>query len=553
MQRVVGKIKRSFSAGGLPRGKDRKVNQVLGARLIQAVQDKDIDKVQSLLGNPECDPSFEDVKGRTPLHYAAEMGDLAIVKILSSQQDIDVNAADANFATAFMEAQAHGHTEVADYLKAQGAFDSEKFIKKSGPELQHHNRGRRSGSIPPKSPRRRGATDDPEDEGMETGDVVDHTVLKKIALAVAMPFIVLLLMQGSWFFVWFVGLSTAWFALVMAFLVTELSIRPPWYHPHPGTSELSNKGIPPYWQGIYTNPKYDFDLDYDEVEFESDSYTLRGWWIPNSGAEKCLIFVHGGGRDRRAWLRHIEMFHKQSGYACLLFDFREHGASDGAGRGFTYGVCESRDVRSAARYVRKQFDMKRVVVVGTSVGGSSVILAAAGCPDIDCVVSENPVSHASALQDHHLGVAVQTYLGSTPAIDYMMAGFAKIAAFILRVRIGYFSNEAIDVITLLEQPIFLMHGTGDEVVPVHHAEDLFASATQPKELWLAPDAFHCGLYNRYPEEFQKRVLGFLSKHMEGDGGSNRSIGLAVGATAGGGGGGGGGESPGLVADGVGCE
>ena len=38
----------------------------------------------------------------------------------------------------------------------------------------------------------------------------------------------------------------------------------------------------------------------------------------------CVVCVHGGGRDRRAFLRHIPLFVKR-GIPVLLFDFREHG------------------------------------------------------------------------------------------------------------------------------------------------------------------------------------------------------------------------------------
>ena len=510
ISRIAKNLRRSFSAENL---REPKRDPALGQRLLTAAKENDVEVIRALLLNPECDPSAEDHMGRTALHYTAAAGNMECVALLVAQQDADINASDNFFSTAFMEATQNGHSEVGDFLKHHGALDSAKFIKKSGPELQHHNhiRHRRRSSVPPQSPKKR----DSEDEGMETGDVVDQTVLKKIALAAFMPFVVLLLMQGSWFLICFFGASTLWFVLVLAFLVTELSIHPPWYRPTPGAKELSKKGLPPYWQGIYTNPKYDLDIDFENITFKSDDYTLRGWWIPGKQAsKKCLIFVHGGGRDRRAWLRHVEMFHKQDEYSLLLFDFREHGSSDGTGRGFCYGVSESRDVRAAARWVRKEYGMQKVAVLGTSVGGSSAILATQGCPDIDCVVSENPVSHASSLQDHHLGVAVQTYLGNSQITNFTFLMFAKIASFLLRLRIGYFANEAIDVIPSLGQPILIMHGTGDEVVPTYHSEDLFAAAREPKELWLAPDAFHCGLYNRFPEEFQSRVMGFLTKYMQ---------------------------------------
>ena len=535
VKHVAGGLKRSWSADAMAEAKRVAKDPALGARLMQAAEEEDVAVVTVLLQNPMCDAAHEDERGSTALHRAARTGNMKVVELLMEQYAVDVNATDRTLATPFIEAEKAGHAEVAAYLKSHGALDSVKFIEKSGYEHQNHrtlskrrttSRGGRSLS----SLRRpaREEEKDAFDNGMETGDVVDHSVLKKVALAAFMPFLALLLMQGSWFVFLFVVLSTLWFLCVVAFLVTELSIRPPWYHPHPGSTELSTVGLPEYWGGIVTNPKYDLELDYENVEFQSDSYTLRGWWVPNKESSACIVFIHGGGRDRRAWLRHVEMFHRE-GYNCLLFDLREHGASDGAGRGFSYGVQESRDVRQAAKWVRAERQMSRVAVVGTSVGGSSVILAAHGCEHIDVVLSENPITHASALQDHHLGVAVKTYLGSSSMITIFFHVFAKLAASILAFRIGLFSKEAITVIPELTQPIFLMHGTGDEVVPHHHSEELFAKATEPKELWMAPDAFHCGLYNRYPDEFCQRTASFLRRYLLVDGSGGGGVdGLARG-------------------------
>lgn len=134
------------------------------------------------------------------------------------------------------------------------------------------------------------------------------------------------------------------------------------------------------------------------MEFET-SYgaKLRGWFVPappnvthhNIG----ICFVHGGGRDRRAFLRHVPLVHYQ-GYDCLLFDFSEHGMSDGSGVGFSYGIREKDDVRFAVKWLKEAKGLKKVVVIGTSVGASSAIMAAAEDLSIDAVIAENPVACA---------------------------------------------------------------------------------------------------------------------------------------------------------------
>jgi pimeloyl-ACP methyl ester carboxylesterase len=76
--------------------------------------------------------------------------------------------------------------------------------------------------------------------------------------------------------------------------------------------------------------QYNLNIDYEDVEFTNPAgLVLRGWFVPASPkavrtTRLGMVCVHGGGRDRRAWLRHVPMFHNR-GYDVLLFDFSEHG------------------------------------------------------------------------------------------------------------------------------------------------------------------------------------------------------------------------------------
>ncbi len=58
-----------------------------------------------------------------------------------------------------------------------------------------------------------------------------------------------------------------------------------------------------------------------------------------------------------------------------------------------------------------------------------------------------------------------------------------------------------------------MHGTAVTVIPYSHSEELFARALEPKELWIAADAPHSGLFDTHPEEFTTRVSAFLVEHL----------------------------------------
>ena len=95
--------------------------------------------------------------------------------------------------------------------------------------------------------------------------------------------------------------------------------------------------------------------------------------------------------DRREMLRHLDYLYKE-GFTTLLYDAREHGISDGTGKGTSLGIREQEDVFSAVAFMRQAPQgCRKVVLFGTSTGASSAIVASSICKDcIDMIIAENP-------------------------------------------------------------------------------------------------------------------------------------------------------------------
>eukprot|EP01065_Artemidia_motanka_P003229 TRINITY_DN1153_c0_g2_i1.p2 TRINITY_DN1153_c0_g2~~TRINITY_DN1153_c0_g2_i1.p2 ORF type:complete len:576 (+),score=207.86 TRINITY_DN1153_c0_g2_i1:55-1782(+) len=529
-----GRLMRSLSTGGrrqMQSGAAAGAEHLDSSMLIVAALQGDAETAAKLVRKRSVDVNYADYAGRTALHHAAKAGNLPLVTLLVSEGNANANVPDHDGRAPIIDARAAGAGDVVAFLKSHGAVDSSKWIAKM-PRVASESACSLDGMAGDAPVRSAADASGPGQAAESTGQEVAPAVLQKMALLMSVPFVVLLLLQGSWFIVCFILLTFLYFFLVGAYLVSEVSIRPPWYEPTPQTGSLTKHGLPAYWQGIYTNPRYDHDLVYDDVEFSNErQQTLRGWWVPaapcDPAPDVAVVMVHGGGRDRRAWLRHVPMFNEE-GYPCLLFDFREHGLSDGTCRGFSYGSREKYDVLAAVEWTRRVKGAKRVVIIGTSVGGSAVILAAAKDAKecrrnadrsriIDLCIAENPPARATELQSYHMNSALEHYAGSQQTGKLLLRAFDELAQLFLRIRIGIFPRgpQALDVVGTLMVPLLLMHGTGDDVVPHQHSERLFRSAAGDKELWMAPDAFHCGLYDRYPQEFRQRVFGFIRQHVRG--------------------------------------
>jgi uncharacterized protein len=243
---------------------------------------------------------------------------------------------------------------------------------------------------------------------------------------------------------------------------------------------------------------------WEDVTFASDDLTLHGWFVPPAAQGPALIIVHGLGAHRGSMLGQAALLHQQ-GYGVLLFDLRNHGASEGDIT--TLGYLEAQDVRAALDYVRGRADVDpdRVGLIGESMGGAAVLRAAAQRPDARVVVVESTFTSlednvaASIRDDFRLPAYPLTSLhlwftgreGGFPAADL----------------------RPIDALADITQPLLIMHGDADELLPVANAERLYAAAQDPKELVIFPGAAHAGLHFQDPERFEAALLPFLRMYL----------------------------------------
>src|SRR5258708_28091707 len=64
-------------------------------------------------------------------------------------------------------------------------------------------------------------------------------------------------------------------------------------------------------------------------------------------------------------------------------------------------------------------------------------------------------------------------------------------------------------------PILLIHGLADDNIPFQQSERIQAHDPAEIVLWEVPNAGHCGALNAAGQEFNTRVLGWVSSHDRG--------------------------------------
>jgi dipeptidyl aminopeptidase/acylaminoacyl peptidase len=235
--------------------------------------------------------------------------------------------------------------------------------------------------------------------------------------------------------------------------------------------------------------------DLETVTFQtSDGMTLRGWYSAG-GRRSVVVLVHGGGGNRLQLFSDAQVLARH-GYGFLLYDSRGEGESDGDL--VSWGDREQRDVFAALDFVsaRPETDPARIALLGFSIGGSTVALAAAR--DVRAR-------------------AVILYATWTSLEDEIKAKFAKYgplswAPALYELRRAGVDVRPIDHIgEIAPRPLLVIAGTADLDTPVPVMERLFQAARQPKELWIEPGANHGGYVTAAPHEYESRVIAFLDR------------------------------------------
>jgi pimeloyl-ACP methyl ester carboxylesterase len=236
-------------------------------------------------------------------------------------------------------------------------------------------------------------------------------------------------------------------------------------------------------------------LGYREVEFLStDGVRLSAWWVLVEGSSLAAVLVPGWGGHKfdEHLLQTVPVYH-DAGYSVLLLDLRAQGESDGARR--TLGYREVRDVRGALAWLQRQgYRLDQIMLHGWSMGGATALRAAPGT-GVAAVVEEASYADLPLLLGDKIPEFVPFGGLLRPAI--LLAGrlFPDFDPWdiVPKKEAAKLSDEGV--------PLFVIHSTGDDIVPYKQAA-LFAAAYPDANVWTLEEYGHVKAYE-HPDYAQK--------------------------------------------------
>ncbi|MFE8702833.1 alpha/beta hydrolase [Cytobacillus sp. FJAT-54145] len=247
--------------------------------------------------------------------------------------------------------------------------------------------------------------------------------------------------------------------------------------------------------------------DFEILEHVSeDGLKLKAKFLksePSSG--KAVILAHGY-RGHSDQMPGITRFYHEQGFDVLKPDARGHGESEGDYVG--YGWHDRKDYQKWIDLLINEKGATNILLHGFSMGGATVLMTSGeDLPDeVKGIINDSGYTSVREELVHQL-----KHMYGLPSFPLM-----EVTSFITNLRAGYTFEEAsaIEQVKKNTRPLLIIHGDQDDLVPTEMAYRIEEVAKSDKELWIVPGAGHTKGYTVAKEEYEQRVLDFITKVLD---------------------------------------
>lgn len=241
------------------------------------------------------------------------------------------------------------------------------------------------------------------------------------------------------------------------------------------------------------------------VEFKNQGQVLRGLLhIPQGVSDDfakrhpCVVFLHDYASDRIGEHRILVKTARHlcsNGLACLRFDFRGSGESEGDFSDMTLET-EISDAKAAIDFVRSldAVDPERIGLLGQSFGASVAICIAAEA-QVASLVLWAPTIFADYLVERDGKVLIDPYVWLPPKYKEELKRTGKVDIGGLTRGRGFFESltrvHPLESLSKFQGPVLIICGSEDEVVAPINSDIVYDNVPGQRRLVVIADADHC--------------------------------------------------------------
>lgn len=251
-----------------------------------------------------------------------------------------------------------------------------------------------------------------------------------------------------------------------------------------------------------------FGLEYEDVWLRSsDGVRLHSWFIKHSPARPrpgpTILFFQENAGNIAHRLEFVQIMQQRLQCDVFMLSYRGYGESDGYPS--QHGLIK--DAQAALDHLtqRKDIDTSKIVVFGRSLGGAVGSVLARNNPEkISVLILENTFTSILDMA----GVML-------PFLNWFIGSSSSKGPKLLNclVRSPW---STIDVIGQIKQPILLLSGLQDELVPPSHMRALYAKAVEHNKHCLFvefPTGMHMDTWLSGGDRYWRTIQVFLDQNV----------------------------------------
>lgn len=233
--------------------------------------------------------------------------------------------------------------------------------------------------------------------------------------------------------------------------------------------------------------------------FEVVSFAgVHGWYLPVSGANSCILLMHGVRSNRREMIARA-VFFSNEGFSSLAIDLQAHG--EAPGEAITFGYKEAESARNAVVFLREVKRCNKVVALGNSLGGAAALLGPMPL-NVEGYILEAVFPSVQKAVRNRLRMRIGKIGDLIAPLLYQQ----------IPIRLGIHLNQLqpAEAIKNIKAPVLIINGTDDRRTTPEDALRLYANAPESKAMLWIEGAGHTNLFEFERATYASAVLKFLS-------------------------------------------
>jgi fermentation-respiration switch protein FrsA (DUF1100 family) len=226
-----------------------------------------------------------------------------------------------------------------------------------------------------------------------------------------------------------------------------------------------------------------YKVPFEDVRFTAaDGTKLHGWYVPPvEPGGPVILWAHGNAGNISHRTENIALIRTQLGVGVFLFDYRGYGLS--AGNPGEEGLYA--DARAAYAWLGGRVPPERIFLFGRSLGAAVMVQLASEGVRARGLILESPFESLLAMGQKLFPIL---------PVSWIVEQKFDLAALIPTVKM----------------PVFVLHGSQDEVVPFSQGQKVFSLAPRPKRFFSIIGAGHNNTYTAGGPEYWKAWRRFLA-------------------------------------------